>query len=50
MTPTTVQHRRAEQTHAQRAGVLDAAYAATPERSCAARPHTKFVANLSHQA
>jgi len=32
MTPATVHHGRAEQTHAQRAGVLDAAYAATPER------------------
>jgi putative transposase len=32
MTPATVHHGRAEQTHAQRAGVLDDAYAATPER------------------
>ena len=32
MTPATVHHGLAEQTHAQRAGVLDAAYAATPER------------------
>jgi len=32
MTPATVHHGRAEQTHAQRAGVLDTAYAATPER------------------
>ena len=32
MTPATVHHGRAEQTHAQRAGVLDAAYARTPER------------------
>ncbi len=32
MTPATVHHGLAEQTHAQRAGVLDVAYAATPER------------------
>ena len=32
MTPATVHHGRAEHVHAQRAGVLDAAYAATPER------------------
>jgi len=32
MTPATVHHGHAEQTHAARAGVLDAAYAATPER------------------
>ncbi len=32
MTPATVHYGRAEQTHAQRARVLDAAYAATPER------------------
>ena len=32
MTPATVHHGRAEQTHADRASVLDAAYAATPER------------------
>jgi len=32
MTPTTVHHGLAEQTHAQRADVLDAAYATTPER------------------
>ncbi len=32
MTPATVHHGRAEQTHAERARVLDAAYAATPER------------------
>ena len=32
MTPATVHHGLAKQTHAQRAGVLDAAYAATPER------------------
>ena len=32
MTPATVHQGRAEQTHAQRAGVLDAAYARTPER------------------
>ena len=32
MTPATVHHGRAEQTHAQRASVLDAAYAANPER------------------
>jgi hypothetical protein len=32
MTPATVHHGRAEQTHAARADVLNAAYAATPER------------------
>jgi putative transposase len=32
MTPAAVHHGRAEALHAQRAGVLDAAYAATPER------------------
>jgi putative transposase len=32
MTPATVHHGRAEQTHAKRARVLDAAYTATPER------------------
>ncbi len=32
MTPETVHHGRAEETHAQRARVLDTAYAATPER------------------
>ena len=32
MTPATVHYGRAEQTRAHRAGVLDAAYAATPER------------------
>jgi putative transposase len=32
MTPATVHHGRAEQTHAARADVLAAAYAATPER------------------
>ena len=32
MTPATVHQGRAEQTHAQRGGVLDAAYARTPER------------------
>jgi len=32
MTPATVHHGHAEQTHAARATVLDAAYAATPER------------------
>ncbi|MCA1681407.1 MAG: IS3 family transposase, partial [Actinobacteria bacterium] len=32
MTPETVHHGRAEQTHAHRADVLAAAYAATPER------------------
>ena len=32
MTPATVHYGRAEQTHTQRARVLDAAYAATPER------------------
>ena len=32
MTPATVHHGRAEQTHTNRAAVLDAAYAATPER------------------
>jgi len=32
MTPSTVHHGLAEQTHAARADVLDAAYAATPER------------------
>jgi putative transposase len=32
MTPATVHQGRAAQTHAQRAGVLDAAYARTPER------------------
>ena len=32
MTPTTVHHGRAEQTHADRSHVLNAAYAATPER------------------
>ena len=32
MTPATVHHGRAEQAHAERARVLDAAYAATPER------------------
>ncbi len=32
MTPTDVHHGRAEQTHAARAQVLNAAYAATPER------------------
>jgi putative transposase len=32
MTPATVHHRRAEALHAHRAGVPDAAYAATPER------------------
>jgi putative transposase len=32
MTPATVHHGHAEQTHTARAAVLDAAYAATPER------------------
>ena len=32
MTPATVHHGQAEQTHATRRSVLDAAYAATPER------------------
>ena len=32
MTPATVHHGRADQTYAERAGVLDAAYVATPER------------------
>jgi putative transposase len=32
MCPATVHHGRAEQTHAERARVLDAAYASTPER------------------
>jgi len=32
MTPTDVHHGRAEQTHAARAQILNAAYAATPER------------------
>ena len=32
MTPATVHHGRAEQTHTNRAAVLNAAYAATPER------------------
>ena len=32
MTPATVHHGRAEAVHANRARVLDAAYAATPER------------------
>ncbi len=32
MTPATVHHGHAEQTHAARATVLDAAYAATPAR------------------
>ena len=32
MTPATVHHGQAEQTHAARGSVLDAAYAATPER------------------
>jgi putative transposase len=32
MTPSTVHHGLAEQTHTARAAVLDAAYAATPER------------------
>src|SRR5712692_8208904 len=32
MTPATVHHGQAEQTHADRRAVLDAAYAATPER------------------
>ena len=32
MTPATVHHGLAEQTHAARCDVLDAAYAATPER------------------
>ena len=32
MTPATVHHGRAEQTRAERGRVLDAAYAATPER------------------
>ncbi len=32
MTPATVHHGHAEQTHAARAVVLDAAYAATPAR------------------
>jgi putative transposase len=32
MTPATVYHGHAEQTHAARIVVLDAAYAATPER------------------
>jgi len=32
MTPETVHHDRAEQAHAQRAGVLEAAYARNPER------------------
>ena len=32
MTPATVHHGQAEQTHAARRAVLDAAYAATPER------------------
>ena len=32
MTPATVHHGQAEQTHAARGSVLDAAYAARPER------------------
>ena len=32
MTPATVHHGQAEQTHATRVEVLNAAYAATPER------------------
>ena len=32
MTPATVHHGRAKQTHAAQSHVLDAAYAATPER------------------
>jgi putative transposase len=32
MTPSTVHHGLAEQTHTARAAVLDAAYALTPER------------------
>ena len=32
MTPSTVHHGLAEQTHTARAAVLDTAYAATPER------------------
>jgi putative transposase len=32
MTPSTVHHGRAEQTHAARSDVLNAAYRATPER------------------
>jgi putative transposase len=32
MTPSTVHHGLAEQTHTARRDVLDAAYAATPER------------------
>jgi putative transposase len=32
MTPATVHHGHAEQTHAARSQVLNAAYAATPER------------------
>ncbi len=32
MTPATVHYGRAEQAHAERARVLQAAYAATPER------------------
>jgi len=32
MTPATVHYGRAEQAHPHRARVLDAAYAATPER------------------
>jgi putative transposase len=32
MTPSSVHHGHAEQQHLDRAGVLDAAYAATPER------------------
>jgi putative transposase len=32
MTPSAVHHGRAEEMHADRASVLDAAYASTPER------------------
>ena len=40
MAPATVHNGRAEQTHTARSGVLDAAYAAIPERlvRCPPRP------------
>ena len=39
MTPATVHHGRAEALHADRARVLDAAYARTPERFVRHPPH-----------
>lgn len=38
MTPATVHHGRAEAVHTERARVLDAAYAATPERFVRSAP------------